>query len=94
VDSFFDAVELPRCFRIVGLANVCFASKEDSMIRMAFAVAIATLAFTTVSGVSQAAPIAPLPTGVKSDAAAGNITQVYWHRHHHCWWRHGYRHCW
>jgi hypothetical protein len=72
------------------------------MIRIAFAVAIATLALTTASEISQAAPIAPLPTGVASEAASGNVTQVWcgwrcrhWHRwHHRCWWRHGYRHCW
>jgi hypothetical protein len=29
---------------------------------------------------------------VASDVGAGNLTQVYWHRHH-CWWRHGFRHC-
>jgi hypothetical protein len=41
-----------------------------------------------VSGNSQAAPIAPLPAGVASDASAGNITQVYWrHRHWHHWCR-------
>ena len=69
------------------------------MIRTAFAVVIGALAFTTVSGISQAAPVAPLPAGVASDAAAGNLTQVWWHHHHHWhhhhwWWRHGYRHCW
>lgn len=67
------------------------------MIRMAFAIAIAALVFAAVSGASHAAPIAPLPAGVASDAGAGNITQVYWHHrhywHHHCWWHHGYRHC-
>jgi|GEM_PF-1744725 hypothetical protein len=69
------------------------------MIRLAFAVVIGALAFTTVSGISQAAPVAPLPARVASDAAAGNLTQVWWHHHHHWhhhhwWWRHGYRHCW
>jgi hypothetical protein len=65
----------------------------SEMIRMVFAAAIAALAFTAVSGVSQAAPIAPLPAAAASDA--GTLTPVYyrWH-HHHCWWRHGYRHCW
>ena len=51
------------------------------MIRIAFAVAIATLALTTASEISQAAPIAPLPTGVASEAASGNVTQVW------CGWR-------
>jgi hypothetical protein len=63
---------------------------------MAFAVAVAVLAFAAVSGVSQATPIAPLPAAIAGNSGAGNITQVYWHHHHHhhCWWRHGYRHCW
>jgi hypothetical protein len=56
--------------------------------------AIAALAFTAVSGTSQAAPIAPLPA-VSTDN--GGLTQVYWHHgygwHRHCWWRHGYRVC-
>jgi hypothetical protein len=65
-------------------------SKEDlRMIRMMCA-AIAALAFIAVSDVSQAAPIAPLSAGV---ASASKATPVYWH-HRHCWWRHGYRHCW
>jgi hypothetical protein len=64
------------------------------MIRATFVLAIAALAFTAFSGASNAAPIAPLPATVASDVGAGNLTPVYWHRHHHCWWRHGYRHCW
>ena len=64
------------------------------MIRLA--VAIAALAFTTVSGVSQAAPVAPLPAGVAADAGAGHLTLVYWHhRHwHHRHWRHWRHWCW
>jgi hypothetical protein len=83
-------------FRHYDAGEQCFALKEELMIRATFAIAIAALAFTAFSGTSQAAPMAPLPAGVASDAAAGNVTQVYWHRHwhHHCWWRHGYRHCW
>ncbi len=80
-----------------GNGELCFALKEDSMIRATFVAAIAALAFTAFSGASNAAPIAPLPATVASDVGAGNLTQVYWHHHwhhHHCWWRHGYRHCW
>ncbi len=69
------------------------------MIRTAFAIAAATLILTGVSGVSWAAPIAPLPAGVAHEAAAGDLTEVWcgwrchhwrWHRWHHCnpW------HCW
>jgi hypothetical protein len=43
------------------------------MVRTVFAVAIVALAFASVSGVSHAAPVAPLPSGVASDAASGNI---------------------
>ncbi len=62
--------------------------------RMIFTVAIGALLFAGAPGILQAAPIAPLPTGL----AASSVTQVHyyhhhWHHHHHCWWRHGYRHC-
>lgn len=77
-----------------GNGELCFALKEDRMIRATFVLAIAALAFTAFSSASNAAPIAPLPATVASDVGAGNLTQVYWHHHHHCWWRHGYRHCW
>jgi hypothetical protein len=63
-------------------------AKEDSMVRLALAVAIVVMAFMTVSGVSYAAPGAPLAAGVASEASAGGVTQVYWHRHwHHHWCR-------
>ena len=26
-------------------------------------------------------------------AEGGNMPLHYDHRYHHCWWRHGYRHC-
>jgi hypothetical protein len=62
------------------------------MKRTIFAFTVAALTLAAVS-VSQAAPVAPLPTGVA--ASHSNLTQVWWHHwHHHCWWRHGYRHCW
>ena len=51
------------------------------MIRTACAIAVATVLVAGVSGVSQAAPIAPLPTGVASDAASGNVIQAW------CGWR-------
>ena len=62
------------------------------MIRTVFAMAVAALVFVAVSGTSQAAPIAPLSTGISSDH--GNLTQVrYWH-HRHCWrGRWGRVHC-
>jgi hypothetical protein len=79
------------------------------MIRTVFAMAVATLVVAAVSGTSQAAPIAPLSTGVV--AGTPGITPVYYHHRYyyhrhwyhrhwyhrhwrHCWWRHGYRRCW
>ena len=57
------------------------------MLRTIFALAVAGLVFTAVSGTSQAAPIAPL-TGVTN--GSNTVTQVHWH----CWiGRYGHRHC-
>jgi hypothetical protein len=71
------------------------------MRRSVFAMAVAASVFAAVSGISQAAPIAPLSPGVTA-ADSGQVTQVRWYGHRwrgpwrgrHCWWRHGYRHCW
>jgi hypothetical protein len=52
------------------------------MLRTIFAVAISGLVLAAISGTSQATPIAPLPAGVVSDVAVGNVTQV-----HACGWR-------
>ena len=51
------------------------------MIRTMFAMAVAALVFAAVSGTSQAAPIAPLPGAVSTDA--GGVTPVYYHRYYH-----------
>jgi len=62
-----------------------------------FAMTVAGLLFAAVSGTSQAAPIAPLPSSVTKDS--GGLTQVWYyrhhhHHHHHCWvGRYGHRHC-
>ena len=45
------------------------------MIRTVFAMAVAALVFAAVSGTSQAAPIAPLPSVTSTDA--GSVTPVY-----------------
>ena len=63
------------------------------MIRMVFAVGLAALVWAAVSAASQAAPVAPLPAGVASEAASGHVTPVWcgWHcrhRHHWCRWHH------
>jgi D-alanyl-lipoteichoic acid acyltransferase DltB (MBOAT superfamily) len=66
-----------------------FALKEESqMIRTVFAMAVAALLFTALSGTSQAAPIAPM-SGITSPDN-GQVTKVYWRRWHHCHWRR----CW
>jgi hypothetical protein len=63
------------------------------MLRTVFAMAVAALVFAAVSGTSQAAPIAPLSSGVSS-TDTGNLTQVRWWRHRHCWvGRYGRVHC-
>ncbi len=48
------------------------------MMRTFSAMAIAGLVLVAVAGISQAAPIAPLPTGVMADHS--NVMQVRWHR--------------
>jgi hypothetical protein len=54
-----------------------------------FALAVAGLLVTAVSGASQAAPIAPLSAAVANNGNAA-VTQVHWH----CWiGRWGHRHC-
>ena len=55
------------------------------MIRTACAIAIAGFLVAGASGVAQAAPIAPLPGGVSSDASSGNVIQAW------CGWRCGHR---
>jgi hypothetical protein len=67
--------------------------------KLAFAIAVATVAYTAVSGVTKAASIAPLPTIVTTNA--GDITPVYYYRrhyypyrwhgryYHHRYYRHG-----
>jgi hypothetical protein len=79
-----------------------FVAKEKTMKRYVFAIAVAALTMTAVSGTSQAVPIAPLPSAITAPDS-GLVTQARWygHWHHwrgparrHCWWRHGYRHCW
>ena len=67
------------------------------MTRTLFAMAVAGAIFVSLSGSSQAAPMAPLPAGAATDHAA--VTQVYWHGGWHGGWRGGWRggwgrHCW
>ncbi len=64
------------------------------MKKTVFAIALAALACTAVSGASQAAPIAPLPAGVAADADHGNVTKAWYYHHRHCWrGRWGRLHC-
>jgi len=55
------------------------------MIRTACAIAIASFLIAGASGVSQAAPMAPLPDRVSSDASSGNVIKAW------CGWRCGHR---
>lgn len=82
--QFFKTVELPLFFGIVSLATL-FTQRRISMKRTAFAIAVAAVVFAAASGVSRAAPIAPLPAGVASEAAAGDVTHV-WCRWGRCGW--------
>lgn len=60
------------------------------MLRTVFAIAVAGLIFTAVSGTAQAAPIAPLPPGYTVDL--GILSDV---QRRHCWHdRSGRVHCW
>jgi hypothetical protein len=52
-------------------------NKENEMFRAAYAIAIAALLLTAASGVSQAAPISPLPPGVASEAASGHVIDAW-----------------
>jgi ABC-type glycerol-3-phosphate transport system substrate-binding protein len=64
------------------------------MKRIVFAMAAAASLTLAVSGMSQAAPIAPPSGAVAADQT--NATPVYYyHRgwYHHHWYRH-HRHCW
>jgi hypothetical protein len=60
------------------------------MRRFAFSIMGSGLMFAAVCGITQAAPITPLPPGI---ACAANITPVYYYhhyRHRHYWYHHGY----
>jgi len=69
------------------------------MIRIAWAIAVATLAYIAVCGVATAASIAPLPAVVASDIS-NVVPAYYWNGgyyryrwnggyYHHRGWRHG-----
>ena len=62
------------------------------MRRFAFSIMASGLMFAAVYGITQAAPITPLPPGIASDASAVNITPVYYYHHyrHRHYWHHGY----
>jgi hypothetical protein len=60
------------------------------MKRTVFAFAVAALALAAMP-VSQAAPIAPLGSGVTTSGS--NVTQVWWHHHRHCWRGRYHWHC-
>jgi len=59
------------------------------MKKTVFAFVVAGLALAAVPA-SQAAPIAPLRSGVTTGS---NVTQVWWHHHRHCWNGRYHWHC-
>jgi hypothetical protein len=63
------------------------------MVRVAFAIAVAAVAYIAASEITQALPIAPLPAEVTTEA--GNIIPVYYYRgryYPYRWHGHYYRH--
>ena len=56
-------LEPPSCSRVMCSANTIRVQGEHTMLRTMFAMTVAGLLFAAVSGTSQAAPIAPLPSG-------------------------------
>jgi hypothetical protein len=59
------------------------------MLRTTFAIAVAGVIFAATSSITQAAPLAPLPTGIMADLNI--VTDVAWRR---CWRdRWGRMHC-
>jgi hypothetical protein len=60
------------------------------MKRTVFAFVVAGLALAAVPA-SQAAPIAPLGSGVTTGTS--NVTQVWWRHHRHCWRGRYHWHC-
>src|SRR6476660_3014249 len=63
--------------------------RERHMLRTTFAIAVAGLIFVATSATTQAAPVAPLPTGIMADFNL--LTDASWRR---CWRdRWGRTHC-
>ena len=57
---------------------------------ISIAAAMAVMSFT--AGIALAATMPNDIQGIKSVAGA-SVQHVDWHRHHHCWWKHGHKHC-
>jgi hypothetical protein len=70
---------LPRCV-VVCLAATAFAT-------MAMLPAVASAGFSGGNWPQ------PGTWNWPPYAEGGNMPLHYDHRYHHCWWRHGYRHC-
>jgi hypothetical protein len=61
------------------------------MIRVAYTIAVAAVAYIPLSSASNAAPIAPLPAEVMTDDAVSIVPVYYWHgRYYPYRWRGGY----
>jgi hypothetical protein len=84
-----------RCSATLG--EYSFEVQGGEIMKKIFVALAVAAVKTTVASVSQAAPIAPLPSSVSADH--GNLTRVqyWWHHRHwaHCgWWHHHHWHCW
>ena len=54
---------------------------------------LGALALAALASTAQAAPATGLAAAIDHDATSA-VEQVTWKYRRHCYWHHGYRHCW
>ena len=54
---------------------------------------LGALALAALASTAQAAPATGLAAAIDRDATNA-VEQVTWKYRRHCYWHHGYRHCW
>jgi hypothetical protein len=54
---------------------------------------LGALALAALASTAQAAPAAGLAAAIDREATSA-VEQVTWNYRRHCYWHHGYRHCW
>jgi hypothetical protein len=54
---------------------------------------LGALALAALASTAQAAPPAGLASAIDREATSA-VEQVTWKYRRHCYWHHGYRHCW